>query len=175
MGHLVRMNVSGFSKISPADPLSDQAANAAVATMRGHVRAARGESAGDALRGLQREVGAGERYFEQRDARFVRKENGWIVAVGDAKALIEWEQSRQFQTSERARNQKRDLQVWHLHMGTGHARQGGGGSLPTRLMSRTGRPSPFYKHTLLPGRRRLFASGMHSSRMQPLSAFVSRS
>jgi hypothetical protein len=55
----VRVNVSGFSKINPADPLSDQAANAAVATMRGHVRAARGESAGDALRAVRREVRVG--------------------------------------------------------------------------------------------------------------------
>jgi hypothetical protein len=59
MGHLARMRVSGFGKTRPADPLSDQAANAAVVPMRGHVREARGESAGDALRSLGREVRVG--------------------------------------------------------------------------------------------------------------------
>jgi hypothetical protein len=56
VGNLVRAHVSGFIKISPADPLSAKAANAVVEPMRGHAREARGESAGDALRAVRMEV-----------------------------------------------------------------------------------------------------------------------
>ena len=56
VGNLVRVHVSGFNKTRPADPLSGKASNAAVAQMRGPVRAARGESVGDALRAVRREV-----------------------------------------------------------------------------------------------------------------------
>ena len=59
MGHLVHVHVSCLSETRPADSLSAYAANAAVAPMRGHMREARGESAGDALRSLRREVRVG--------------------------------------------------------------------------------------------------------------------
>ena len=46
----------------PADPLASRCNRDVLAPMRGHMRTARGASAGDALRGLQREVEVGGRY-----------------------------------------------------------------------------------------------------------------
>ena len=57
MGHLVRVRVPDFSEPDTQTHSQPRQHFGAVALMRGRMRAARGDSAGNALRGLRREVG----------------------------------------------------------------------------------------------------------------------